>query len=836
MLNFIRKLALSYNKHLYMHKILLLLAILLFSINPEKINAQNRIIKKADTAFKYKMYNIALAQYQKGFTKLKNADKSEKNRILFQIAECYRISGQNKEAVSQYKRVIRTNYYNIEPKLFFNLASLQLSMGDFDEAYNNFELYLEYIPDDIQAIERKESALRAEMAMKQPSRYEVKNVSKLNSRDGEWAPRYYNKDGSIVAFSSTREGVTGKKFDNWTGARYSDIFVAKINSRGQWSAPEKLDNNEKTSTSFNETDASFCNGGSTMYYTYCQNENKTKNRCVIYMSTFDGEAWADPTEVSINGDTVPDFIHPFITEDGNTLFFSSNKAGGYGGLDIWYAKGGGTEFGDPVNLGSAVNTRNREAYPFFRNDTLIYFSSEGHNSLGGYDIFKANKKGNTFSNVENLGYPINTNSDDFGICFLPDINKGLFSSNRKGSRGGDDIYSFYLPDIVYSLAGTIRNELSLQGIEDAEINLVGSDGMIVRTLSDSKGFYKFDNNQVRKNVTYKIIVDKNNFLGTEATETTVGLTASKDFIRDIILSPIPKEPIVLPEILYDLGKWDLIPKYQDSLMELIVLLEKNPRLIIELASHTDIRPIAIGNDVLSQHRAQAVVDYLILRGIHPERLVAKGYGDVVPLTINKPTFAIYENKKFLFDSIGVILTEEYINNIETEDMQEAAHSLNRRTEFSILRDDFIPSGASGVSTIINIANLEALNNIAFEFNPNNKPEIEIIVNGKGLTAIVDEKAKQNTISLDAAMQLITDTRISVRNFKDGKKAFDEDGEILPNQKLTIKEIKIGIFILKNIELTTENEVAADLTLNKSTLNRIGKYVIDEENMQLKFNK
>ncbi|MDE5703577.1 MAG: hypothetical protein K2H70_02000, partial [Bacteroidales bacterium] len=364
----------------------LLVALGLFAGSmPSPALAQKKQIQKADTAFTYHSYYKALSLYQKAFSRLKKADKAEKDRLLFQIAECYRLAGQCKPAAAQYKRAIRAKYYMYEPKVFYYLAQLQLLQGDFAGAYENFDAYLDFIPDDSTAIAGRAAAKRVEEAMQNITRYEIENVKKLNSRDGDWAPRYYTPEGDIITFTSTREGVTGKKLDPWSGQRFSDIWVAKLDAKGEWSAPERLDQNEATSTDLNESDAAFCQNGGTMYYTYCYNTKKMRNRCIIRTSTFDGTAWSDPVDVNIGGDTISDFIHPFVTEDGGTLFFSSNREGGEGGLDIWYAKGSGGEFREPVNLGPFVNSKEREAYPFLRNDTLLYFASTGHGSMGGYD-------------------------------------------------------------------------------------------------------------------------------------------------------------------------------------------------------------------------------------------------------------------------------------------------------------------------------------------------------------------------------------------------------------------------------------------------------------------
>ncbi|MDR2556364.1 MAG: OmpA family protein, partial [Bacteroidales bacterium] len=286
---------------------------------------------------------------------------------------------------------------------------------------------------------------------------------------------------------------------------------------------------------------------------------------------------------------------------------------------------------------------------------------------------------------------------------------------------------------------------------------------------------------------------------------------------------VPRGAVTLPEILYAVGKWDLQEQYQDSLIGLITMLEKNPRLVIELASHTDIRPIAMGNDSLSQLRAQAVVDYLIERGIHPERLVAKGYGAQVPRMLN------------IGPDSGMVLTEEYINSISDRNRREQAHQLNRRTEFSILRDDFIPSDGNK-SILALLGNSEDFNKISYIDNPDRNPEFDVVVNGIGLRAVLMEKVKNANISTNACLRLLQLGKLGKSDFKNSEKAMNEDGEVLVGQKVTLRDIRVGQFYLYDVELTTAEETPADIVFNKALMEKIGGYKIDTKNRNIEIVK
>jgi len=217
------------------------------------------------------------------------------------------------------------------------------------------------------------------------------------------------------------------------------------------------------------------------------------------------------------------------------------------------------------------------------------------------------------------------------------------------------------------------------------VQLIGSDGTIEVTEADQEGRYYFDKTKIRPNQTYDILVSKDKYFSERGQETTVDVNRSREFVYDFYLEPIPETPIELPEILYAFDSWELRPQFQDSLAGLVTTLNDNPGLVIELASHTDSRGTHAHNDTLSQRRAQAVVDFLIERGVNPKRLEAKGYGERKPREINETI----EREGFVFEE-GSVLDNDYINKLPSEEHREVAHQLNRRTEFRVLRDDFEP--------------------------------------------------------------------------------------------------------------------------------------------------
>ena len=319
-------------------------------------------------------------------------------------------------------------------------------------------------------------------------------------------------------------------------------------------------------------------------------------------------------------------------------------------------------------------------FPFIRDNGELYFASDFHVGMGGFDIFKATEKTDGDKKtyvVENMRAPINSTGDDFSIFFLPGKDQGMFASNRKGSLG-DDLYSFILPPKIFETKGEIVNTETETRMKDAYIRVIGTDGTMLKLRSED-GKFQF---KMAPGTDYIFAAFKEGFLNAKKVISTAGLEDSKSF--DIVLSLIPTdEPIKVDNINYEFGKWDLLPGSTKSLDSLITLLELNPTIVIEIMAHTDFVGSVQFNSDLSQKRAQSVVDYLIRKGVNPARLVAKGYGETWPKKVTKKLAKEYEYLK-----VGDILNEEFITKLETEEQKEIAKSLDRRTEFRVLRNDF----------------------------------------------------------------------------------------------------------------------------------------------------
>lgn len=820
------------------------------------LNAQT--IRDADNAFKHCQYEKALEDYKKGIKKI-SKNQIEVRRVTFQIAEIYRIMGDLKKAEQQYLRLEKRNYQKDNPIILFHLGSIYNLRGEYDQALKYYNDYKKRVPEDPRIDVRIEGCQKAKMWLENPTRYEVENFKKFNTKQDEWAPRWGNPEKmNQIIFTSNREGSIGKGRDQWTGGSFSDIYKSdKPKSKntewpGEWSPVLPLDENESVNSAVNEGEASANKKGGAIYFTKCPQDKKKVMKCYIYTSTKRGKSWSEPALVELGPDSF-NYIHPFISPDELTLYFASNKPGGYGGYDIYKAsrtkKSG--KFSTIENLGENVNTASQEVFPALRNDTLLYFSSDGHVGMGGLDIFVSAYSNGKFQEAQNLMSPINSSWDDIGIIFdetealdplskSPYMDKGFFSSNRPGGRGGDDIYYFVLRPLVYTLAGFVRDAATLQYIDGAEVEIIGSDGSSYKTQTDVKGYYFFDKTKILGNVTYNLRVTKSNYFYREesntATQTTVGLSENTDLKQDFVLAPIPKDPVVLPEILYDFNSAVLKPQYKDSLLYLYDIMIKNPTLVVELRSHTDYRGSDEFNEELSQRRAQACVDFLVNeKGIDPERIIPKGYGEYRPRRIYQDLNYRYEGKTYHFAK-GTELTETYITSLPEKGQQEAANALNRRTEFIVLRDDYVPKGdqIGGVTRPIAVVQQRSIPITITD----DVIKGTAIANSKTFEFQVVPGSADVTMSYTAATQFLKDMIITFEDFEERENAIkQEDGSIIENSVLYLSELRIGDDYAENVKVTIKKGLPVTFMIGENFIKEEwGNYRIDRNQNLLIFDR
>jgi len=812
-------------------KIILSLLLVLFFATPD-VSAQNRRMAAADDAFNSFQFNVAVNRYKKAYSRTKS--RPEKDRISFKMAECYRMMNNTKRAEILYKRMINSDFAKKNPVAYLYYADMLKANEKYDLARDYYSTYAENVPDDPRGPNGVQSCTMAAEWVENPTKYTVTNLKKVNSKADDFAPTYSDKFYNAIMFTSSREGSTGKGLDGWTGQSFSDIYQSRQDRKEEWSEPTLAETGGQINTNSNEGTPMFNSSFSTMYYTSCGNEEVGKSNCRIMYVRKTGKGFGEPQVLDLGSDSTVTNGHPTLSSNELTLIFSSDRQGGQGGKDLWITTRSSTtdKFKKPMNLSALVNTPGDEVFPFLRNDTTLYFASNGHPGLGGLDMFKTTLRGNEWTKPVNVQVPVNSSGDDFAMVFRPGEDGGVMSSNRKGGRGGDDIYSFNNPPLVFTLSGTVKDDRTLQFVPMASVKLVGSDGSSVEAKTDPKGFYSFSKSQVKPNTTYDLTVVKENYFNKKARETTVGLEKNKDFVIDFMLEPIPEKPVVLPDILYDLAKWDLKPQYQDSLQGLIKTLLDNETIVIELAAHTDARDTEERNDVLSQRRAESVVNYLIERGIDPARLVAKGYGERVPRTLAKDI----RKDGFLFKE-GTVLTEQFIESLTTVPEKEAAHALNRRTEFRVLSKDFVPKAKNQEFTQqrVEIKVNPEDNIVQLETGKGSSLMVPVVVNGKTINMMIDPNDRGFIFSLPEAQKLLQNGAITKDDFVGDASVILAEGSIADRAIFRIKELRIGPRTASNIEASVSHKLTEGVIIGESTISTLGRFKIDQPKKQLIFN-
>ena len=645
-----------------------------FSFTSLDVNAQkkNRKMVKADQAFTLEQYNKAAELYKKAYQSTKS--RALKSEIIFKQAECYRFSGNIKRAESYYKRAVKAKYPDVI--VYLRYADVLRMNEKYEEAKVQYKKYIQLNPTDITGEMGLKSCDYSINWLANPTRYKVEIMPLVNSRFSDFSPSFGNGEYSELYFTSSRSGGFSNKIDDRTGETFTDLYSSKLNKKGKWSVPLILP--EPVNSEGNEGSVALNKRGTTMYFTKCDVQKKKALGCNIYVSKRKGKIWGAPTLLQIKVDSNTTLGHPTINEDESILIFSSDLRGGYGGKDLWIVKQQKRgKWSDPVNLGPAVNTKGDEMFPFLHSDGTLYFSSTGHIGMGGFDIFKSTPdENNSYSSITNLKYPVNSSGHDFGMIIENSGERGYLTSDRKGGKGGDDIYQFELPPLVLALKGVITDSKSGAILTNTKVVLSSSEGVAIETKTDNTGSYNFKLDPL---LSYEILATLDGYLNKKMTETTVGIDENKVFIVDLIMDPVKKE-IVLPKIEYDFAKWNLRDKSISDLDMLAESLLDNPNVVIELKSHTDFVGNNKSNLRLSQKRADACIDYLISVGIDAAQLVAVGAGEDEPFVI--------ENKNGRFKE-GDVLTESYINKIKFKKNKKKAHQYNRRTSFKVLREDYV---------------------------------------------------------------------------------------------------------------------------------------------------
>ena len=637
--------------------------------------SQKRKAERAYGSFEAGEYYQAIDHFKSAYSKTRRSDREDRAELIFMIAESYRLTNDPRNAETWYRQSVRSPLSRPESQLW--LAESLKKNGKYQQAIDEFRKYKQIAPSDPKADQGIRSCELAMEWIRNPEAYRIEELRDINSRASDFGPAFARDDFGLLYFTSSRDEATGNKTHGATGQGFTDIFETRLDKKSKWSTPVPV---AVINSEFEEGTPSLSSDYRDLYFTRCEAGKREKKGCIIMYSSRTGEGWSAPVKVDIFSDTLV-AAHPAISADGLNLYFASDIPGGYGGKDIYISTriNQGDPWSAPRNAGPDINTSGDELFPYSRDNGWLYFASDGHIGMGGLDIFRAVPQPDGSWVVQNMKSPINSNADDFSITFESGSERGIFSSTRKG-RGNDELYSFEMPPLRFNITGLVKDEKTGAPIAESVVQLIASDGTNLQAETGTGGDFRFE---LRPDVDYIFLASRRGYLNGKEKETTKGQEKSRDFMVTILLTATDS-PIELPNIFYDFGRWDLRPESMVSLDRLVETLNDNPQVTIELMSHTDSRDTEEYNLDLSQKRAQSVVEYLILKGIEPERLSPKGYGESSPKVVDAET-----NSQYPILKTGTTLTEQFINTLPTEEQKEIAHQINRRTEFRVLRTDYV---------------------------------------------------------------------------------------------------------------------------------------------------
>lgn len=626
-------------------------------------------LKRANKLFNENAYALALDHYNAAIAKREpNAETTQR------IADAYRLTRQTAHAEKWYAKVVQLPGSN--PMNFYYYADALRSNGKYQEAKEQYMKWAEAMPEHAEQAQKLMAATDKAQKWMQIPTAEVQKLATINATGfSDFSPVPFGKG---ILFTSDRGVPSDKKMDlyGWTGRPYLQLFTAEPDGDGNWGAPVALQ--DVLHSEYHNATASAAEDGQQLYFTRTHMVRQRKNvnpdptswvkepekpehinRLEIFSAQKENGAWSNIQPFSYNNVTEYSVGHPALSADGQILYFASDMPGSLGDTDIFYTvRQPDGSWGEPVNAGPTINTPGRESFPYVDAAGKLYFASDGHAGLGGLDIFSAEGEHGNWNGVRNLGYPINSPKNDYGIMFTELGERGMLSSNRDSENGTDDIYRFnvLLKPAVLAIT-TLERKQNVKAADTplAQVKIAitqDANNTTENVFSDAKGQYYLD---ALKGVNYTLNGTKDGYLNQKAVAAIPATASDTVHVAMLFDKNEVNKVIVLENIYYDLDKWDIRPDAATELDKLVTLLQSNPELKIELNSHTDSRESEQYNLVLSERRAQAAVDYLVVKGVDKSRLTAKGYGKT-----------------------------RLVNNCtDGVECPEEQHQQNRRTEFKI---------------------------------------------------------------------------------------------------------------------------------------------------------
>ena len=604
-----------------MKNILTLLIITLISFS--NLVAQNNSTKKADRLFDRFEFVKAAEEY----LKLAN-DEANDYYVISRLADSYYNIFDTKNAEKWFEKIVEEN--NIE--IIYKYTQMLKANGKYKESNIWMTKFSEMKPYDSRAVAFRNTPNYIDKIVEKGKKFNIQNLS-INSEYSDFGSTMFNN--KLYFISSEEPGFLEKPY-SWSNEGFLNIYSSYINENGSYLERVEFDD---LNSKYHEGVITFMADGNTAYFTresYFEKEyeksedSKTKySQLYIYRASKQNGKWSSIESLKINDQNYSN-KNPMIGPKGEYLYFSSNMPGGYGQYDIYKAKiNEDGSIGDPLNLGQKINTEGQEGFPFMSEDKIIYFSSDGHLGLGGLDVFYSKNIDTKWSNVRNVGMPVNSGADDF--AFMINGDDGYISSNRPGGVGKDDIYAIKkimpLCDILFTT--NIIDSKTKESISSATTSISDNTGIIDNTkITSEKGLAEF---MLECEDEIQLMVSKT---GYESKMLDLKFSDIDPPVLDVYLNPIEEiiveEKIILNPIYFDFDKSNITNKAAFELDKLVAIMEKYPDMIIKAESHTDSRGPASYNRGLSDRRAKSTAQYVISKGISEDRISGVGKGEDEP--------------------------------------------------------------------------------------------------------------------------------------------------------------------------------------------------------------
>lgn len=634
----------------------------------------NAQMKKAERLFQYFDYAKAIPYLEKA---VESDDANTREKAVPMLADSYRLTNNTGKAREWYEKAVQIN--GADPINYFYLGQAYRGLGLYEKAVEAFKSFQTVYPDSLNAQKFNNYSIEIQDWLKLPPVAEIKNVESINSRYSDFSPVFYK---SGVIFTSDRKKDKLDDTYGWTNFNYLNLYYTEPEYyKNLWSPLQPAEEMKRNfNQQFHDGPATFTSDFKRVYVTKTVEKDRRKDKGnirtallkIFYADIEEGQNLRF-VEFPFNSKNYS-MGHPALSPDNQSMIFSSDMPGGFGGSDLYITTLENGEWTQPRNLGETINTPDNEVFPYWATNSLLFFASDGHMGYGGLDIFKSELSNtSTWGKPENLKAPINSSYDDFGILLSENLSEGLFSSNRPEGMGADDIYAFRglrydgmeKPDqLAFKIKGRVLDSATNMPLGLATVFLLDPvSNEVLVAKSDDEGNFEVDGNPDR---IYAVKAMKDDFV-----HDCLSIRTPKDpppsgynLPRDLKLSKLEIDQITNLKIYYDLDKWAIRDDARPVLDSLVDFMHQYP-IRAELSSHTDSRATAEYNNALSQRRAEAAVQYIVARGIDPFRIVARGYG---------------ESRLVNRCADGVPCTE-------------AEHQANRRTEFKIT--GFAPEDIKG---------------------------------------------------------------------------------------------------------------------------------------------